>query len=145
MKKLLLALALCSVATPSYSHGSPRYLGSEADHILASGKMLSSTFDAKENIFKFVMFCGVSWETNRSGQLSQTHYYCANTDAKTDPDDNAKIYPKDGIYFCEVYSSGKLSCVSGHDSRDHYHSFSGKTISNKDSKPMIVDHIEILD
>lgn len=115
MKKLLLTLALCSLALPSYgkSWSSP-----VADRILSSGQMLSSTYDTERQMFIFVMFCGIAFRTpdhsyNPDSYLTDAIPKIAFYECHNDPN---KV--KEGIYHCSVSSLGIPSCIGGNIPRD---------------------------
>ena len=92
MKKLLLALALCSMAIPSVGFAESQKNGYFAESIITQGVTLDKGFDTKKGLAYFVKYCDKSFVRGwgNGGSCWAEDY--------------------DGIWFCTVSYAGASIC-----------------------------------
>ena len=90
MKKLLLVLALCSMAIPSF--GEKMLMYSDAERIITQGVTLDKGFDTKKGLAYFVKYCDKCFVRGwgNGGSCWAEDY--------------------DGIWFCTVSYAGASIC-----------------------------------
>ena len=105
MKKLLLALALCSVAIPSFGDHlfvvkKHLIMHSHAERIISRGITLQESFDTNKRIAYFVKLCDHSLNAGFG-----TGGGCDLPDRKDDTKNNL-----DGVWFCFLDDEGLSTC-----------------------------------